>query len=353
VRRGLALVVAAVAASLLATAHADAAQTAPTCASRKNGCVTRRLAQSLGCFIKATRKALPVDPTCLSGSDARFAGGPGVRTACFPGVEARGGCAITDDASSIASTIDDFVMGAVTSLDAGAVSLGESKCSASKETCVSKLAAALLRCYATAERKSLPVSAACLAKARAAFDGGSKPERGCFARIEAKSVCAALVDDPLDLETQAASFASSVACALGPAMLCLQPTPAATSSAAVTPSASGGPTPTAPFATPHPTSTAAQTPIGTGPTATPTRTPSPAPTGTPSPGASRTPTPVRTPPPAVCGNGIIEDGEDCDGANLDGFTCDDFCVGSGGTLGCTSDCFFTVTGCTGFGCEEP
>ncbi|HEY2387178.1 MAG TPA: hypothetical protein VGK30_09470 [Candidatus Binatia bacterium] len=302
--------------------------------------------------MKATRKGLPVDPDCLGGAEGKFADGPGIRTACYPGVEAKGGCATNDDAATMGTSIDDFVNGAVTDLDVGTTTLALDKCAASKQACVSKLVVALLRCYATAERKSLPVSAACLGKAHASFDGGAKPEHGCFARIEAKSACAAIVDDPAGTEMQADSFVSSVACALGPMELCLQPTPAATpSGGGATPATPGGPTPTAPLGTSHTTPSAA--PTGAVRTPTPTRTPTPGATRTATPGATRTPTPVRTPPPAVCGNGIVEDGEDCDGTNLDGFTCDDFCVGATGTLTCTSDCFLTVASCNGVGCEDP
>jgi hypothetical protein len=328
-----------------------AAQTAATCAARKNGCVSRRLAQSLGCWIKATRQGVPVDPTCLDGVDAKFAGGAGVRTACYPGVDAKGGCAPTDDAATMATSIDDFVNGVVTDLDSGATTLPLDKCAASKQGCVSKLVGALLRCYATAERKSLPVSSACLAKAHASFDGGAKPERACFARIEAKSACASVVDDTAGTEADADAVVASVACALGPTELCLQPTPAATP---------GGPTPTGPVGTSHATPSATRT--GVVRTPRPTRTPTAPATRTATPGSVRTatpgggtggPTPVQTPPPPICGDGIIEPGEDCDGTNLDGYTCDDFCIGSTGTLACTSDCFFTTAACGGAGCEDP
>ena len=341
------------AALLLMATCAGAAQTAATCAARKNGCVSHRLAQSLGCWTKATRKGLPVDPTCLAGADAKFAGGPGVRTACYPGVDAKGGCTASDDAATMGTSIDDFVNVAVTDLDTGATTPALGKCAASKQSCVGKLVVALLRCYATAERKSLPVSSACLAKAHAAFDGGAKPERACFARVEAKSACAAVVDDTVGAEAEADAFVASVACALGPMELCLQPTPATTSGGGATP-ATPGPTPTGSVGTPHATPTGAPTIAGRTPA--PTRTPTAAPTRTATPatpGGTRTPTPVRTPPPAICGDGIVEDGEDCDGTNLDGFTCDDFCIGATGTLTCTSDCFFSVASCSGVGCEDP
>ncbi len=53
------------------------------------------------------------------------------------------------------------------------------------------------------------------------------------------------------------------------------------------------------------------------------------------------------PPEPVCGNGIIETGEICDGAALSGDTCQDLGY-SGGTLACQSDCLaYDVSACTG------
>jgi hypothetical protein len=50
------------------------------------------------------------------------------------------------------------------------------------------------------------------------------------------------------------------------------------------------------------------------------------------------------PTPAVCGNGVAEAAEGCDGADLRGQTCS--AVGlTGGTLACTSACAFDFTGC--------
>jgi len=51
----------------------------------------------------------------------------------------------------------------------------------------------------------------------------------------------------------------------------------------------------------------------------------------------------------VCGNGVVETGEQCDGGNLNGQTC----VGlgfTGGTLACSGSCTFDTSGCTTGGC---
>lgn len=68
----------------------------------------------------------------------------------------------------------------------------------------------------------------------------------------------------------------------------------------------------------------------------PTATPAPAPTGTPIDGE-------------VCGNGIVEGEEECDGDDLDGEDCD-FLVGGldecTGALRCNSDCTFDASACS-------
>lgn len=57
-----------------------------------------------------------------------------------------------------------------------------------------------------------------------------------------------------------------------------------------------------------------------------------------------------------CGNGIANPGEDCDGSDFGGATCESV-VQRGGTLACNADCTFEVTGCDetmcGNGIVEP
>jgi hypothetical protein len=49
---------------------------------------------------------------------------------------------------------------------------------------------------------------------------------------------------------------------------------------------------------------------------------------------------------AFCGDGIIEDAERCDGANLNNMTCENLDVGYiGGELSCTLDCNYNVRKC--------
>jgi hypothetical protein len=50
---------------------------------------------------------------------------------------------------------------------------------------------------------------------------------------------------------------------------------------------------------------------------------------------------------AVCGNGVREFGEQCDGSDLGGVTCEARGCTGGGTLGCTTSCTFDTSQCTG------
>jgi len=53
------------------------------------------------------------------------------------------------------------------------------------------------------------------------------------------------------------------------------------------------------------------------------------------------------PAPAVCGDGLVQAGEACDGAALDGQSCVTLGLGfAGGTLACGPGCTFVTTGCT-------
>ncbi len=103
-----------------------------------------------------------------------------------------------------------------------------------------------------------------------------------------------------------------------------------------------GPTPT-----PGPIPTPGITP-------TPAGTSTPTPTGTAGPGPSPTPTPGSGP---VCGNGIAEAFEECDGNDFAGETCDSIIGGwdpavfdancaEGSVLECAADCTLITTGCS-------
>jgi hypothetical protein len=76
------------------------------------------------------------------------------------------------------------------------------------------------------------------------------------------------------------------------------------------------------------------------------------PGGTPRPQPSGTPsvTPSTAATATLCGNGVVDLGEECDGSNVNGLRCEDFgCTTplTGGGLACTSNCVFSFGGCGG------
>ena len=53
---------------------------------------------------------------------------------------------------------------------------------------------------------------------------------------------------------------------------------------------------------------------------------------------------------SVCGNGVLEDGEECDGSDLGGATCQSMGFTGGGELSCTASCTLDTSGCFGTTC---
>ncbi len=55
----------------------------------------------------------------------------------------------------------------------------------------------------------------------------------------------------------------------------------------------------------------------------------------------------------LCGNDVLDNGEVCDGTNLAGFSCSDFDNLTGTTLLCNSECSgFITSSCTGYSCND-
>ena len=48
---------------------------------------------------------------------------------------------------------------------------------------------------------------------------------------------------------------------------------------------------------------------------------------------------------SLCGNGVVDSGEECDGTNLSGQTCTGLGFGGGGVLSCNASCRFNITRC--------
>src|SRR5262245_54130222 len=65
----------------------------------------------------------------------------------------------------------------------------QAKCLAGKIGCMAKKAAGLLKCETLAETPGKPAdpnAKECVTKVRTKFDGGPKPAKGCFAKLESK-----------------------------------------------------------------------------------------------------------------------------------------------------------------------
>lgn len=153
-----------------------------------------------------------------------------------------------------------------------------------------------------------------------------------------------------------------------------------------TPTPTATATPAPPTPTPTDTTAPTDTPTNTAaPTATPTDTAPPADTPTNTPVPTATPTSgscvadgegapctsstnccsgvgnctggkpsdrVCVAAPAICGNGVVESGEDCEAGVPLADTCQSLGF-SGGTLDCDGSCQYDTSGCTGGSCGQP
>src|SRR5262245_17200728 len=74
-------------------------------------------------------------------------------------------------------------------VSAAPASAQQAKCLAGKTGCMAKKAAGLLKCEPLAETPGKPAdpnAKECVTKVRTKFDGGPKPAKGCFAKLESK-----------------------------------------------------------------------------------------------------------------------------------------------------------------------
>jgi hypothetical protein len=121
----------------------------------------------LSCHASAAKRGLTVDGACLSKAHAKLAG-------AYTKAEAKGGCASTGDATTVTTSLDDFVAAVVAALADGGTSEG-GRCAAVKLKAAGKKAATKLGCHGRAVTKAEAVDPRCLAKAEdkflAAFTG--------------------------------------------------------------------------------------------------------------------------------------------------------------------------------------
>src|SRR5262245_43036843 len=95
--------VGAVAAVALVAAMAGAGgDPALKCSSAKAQAAGKKAAAKLKCHAKAVGKQVSVDPACLSAAEVKFGD-------AFTKAESKGGCVVTNDATTIEGLVDTFV----------------------------------------------------------------------------------------------------------------------------------------------------------------------------------------------------------------------------------------------------
>src|SRR4029453_1974974 len=121
----------------------------------------------------------------------KYDGGVAPEKGCFAKLEAKYApgsetpCLTFGDSAALAVKVDTFVVNAVSAVDPAYPDVVISKCSAGKKKCLSSKLVGLLKCYQKAESKGVsPNDKSCIDKAK--FDGGLAPEKGGFAKLEAK-----------------------------------------------------------------------------------------------------------------------------------------------------------------------
>ncbi len=222
-----------------------AAQTVNPCVAKKLTCVSALAVAHDRCFAKAAKAGTALDPICTQKARDKFAGPKG----CIAKAERKAGCLTTGDANALATAVTGFVDDLVAALDPGFPTGLKNKCTAGKHGCVATKVKALLQCHVKAAKKGV-LDPTCTAKAMAKFDGGSKPAKACFTKLEQKPGCVT-TGDRAALEILADEFVRTVVCALDVAApACAFATP--TASAVVTPTGTPGAPSATPSATPSP-----------------------------------------------------------------------------------------------------
>jgi hypothetical protein len=203
----------------VASLHAPAARAElrNRCASGKETCTAKLASDLLACHVKAEAKGTTLDANCVAKAQRKFDGGPDPSRGCFAKLEARFTCFTTNDTATMGSVAGVFVTAVVTQLDPIYPTPIVNRCSSSKKKCVSDKFKRLMACYAKASNKGFALDPVCVSKAKAKFDGGLVPSKGCFAHWEAKYGAACLTtNDTAALETTVDTFADGVAGLLEP-----------------------------------------------------------------------------------------------------------------------------------------
>jgi hypothetical protein len=156
------------------------------CTGGKIKCAIGKKSCLLGCYKKAAKGA-PVDPACLTKCRTKFDGGTDPAKGCFAKLEAKGGCATTNDTAAIEHKIDGFVLSAIAALHNTSPVGTASKCLAGKINCLIGYDKCKLGVYAGAAKKGFRIKYPTDAlNVQPKLDKCTAKIKACYAKLEAK-----------------------------------------------------------------------------------------------------------------------------------------------------------------------
>jgi cysteine-rich repeat protein len=196
---------------------------ASKCDAGKIQCVAKRQACRLAANAKAAKKGVPVDGEALQKCKDKFDGGSKPEMGCIARLEAKQKadkpktmCAVTGDVTTLENKVDAFVTDVVSEIDPSFPTGQRNDCNPGKKACMWKKASCVLKAWLNAAKEGVPVDGEALQKCKDKFDGGSKPEKGCIAKLEAKqkadkpkTMCA-VTGDVTTLENKVDAFVTDV-----------------------------------------------------------------------------------------------------------------------------------------------
>jgi hypothetical protein len=164
------------------------------CDSGKIQCVAKKQACLLAAYAKAEKKGVDVDAEKVLKCTEKFDGGSKPEKGCIAKLESKEKqekpttlCTVRGDLKALEAKVDAFVADVVSEIDTQFPTLQPSDCDAGKKACMWKKASCLLKAEQKAVKKNEPVDDSAVEKCTRKFDGGSKPEKGCIAKLEAKA----------------------------------------------------------------------------------------------------------------------------------------------------------------------
>jgi hypothetical protein len=282
--------------SMVAIAGSPALAAQSKCLVSKNKCVAKQADSLLKCEQKAETPGKPTDPNadgCVDKATAKFNGGLEPEKGCFEKLESKtpNDCLTFNDTASAEALINQCVASLVAAVDPAPID--QTKCGVGKKKCIAKKLGGVLKCYQKAQTPGKPTdpnTGACVDKVGAKFDGGDEPEKGCIAKLEAKSG-----NDCLPPLGNTAALEQLVDACVANAVSALEsPTPTTTV-----------PTTTVPATTTTSTTTTTTAAVTTSTTNTPTTATTPTTTPTTTTPTTAPPTTTTNPTGVICGsNGL-------------------------------------------------